>query len=223
MRCTRCDRWAVPQAVGRTPDGVLVFGWCLDCLGETGCIEVEVSVRLRGTVLPSLRELERASSSTPDRDREGHREGRARLVILVTAVLAAWGTLLLSVGVWLLVRPPEGPASPLGNGTPLLLLVGGAATTATALALGMAAFGRALFRSRRALRSIRWVAFLFAMAVLLVGVLDHVPRRDPYLVLAAASALAVAALARRLERRRAPRPFSPSPETTMEKRPNIGR
>jgi hypothetical protein len=87
----------------------------------------------------------------------------------------------------------------------------------------MTAFGRALFRSRRALRSIRWVAFLFAMAVLLVGVLDHVPRRDPYLVLTAASALAVAALARRLERRRAPRPFSPSPETTMEKWPNIGR
>jgi O-antigen/teichoic acid export membrane protein len=105
----------------------------------------------------------------------------------------------------------------------VLLLVGGAATTATALALGMIAFGRALLRSRRALRSIRWAAFLGAMAILLVGILDHVPRRDPYLVLAAASALTVAALARRLERRRAPRPFSPSPEASMEKRPNLGR
>src|SRR3989442_1110962 len=43
MRCTRCDRPAVPQAVGRTPDGLVVFGWCVSCLEETGCLDVRVA------------------------------------------------------------------------------------------------------------------------------------------------------------------------------------
>ncbi len=156
MRCTRCDRWAVPQAVGRTPDDIVVFGWCLDCLRETGCTEVEVANRVRGTRLPTLPELERAPRHEPDRPRER----RTRIVALVTAMLAVWGMFLLSAGGWLLRRPPEGPVSPFGNGTPVLLLVGGGTTTATALVLGMTAFGRVLLRSRPALRAVRWASFL---------------------------------------------------------------
>ncbi len=41
MRCTRCDRLAIPQAVGLSREGLVVFGWCLDCLEETGCTEIE--------------------------------------------------------------------------------------------------------------------------------------------------------------------------------------
>ena len=38
MRCTRCDRIAIPQVVARTPENLLVFGWCLACLAEERCI-----------------------------------------------------------------------------------------------------------------------------------------------------------------------------------------
>ncbi|HMB07499.1 MAG TPA: hypothetical protein VKP69_27685 [Isosphaeraceae bacterium] len=151
MRCTRCDRWAVPQAVARTPDDIVVFGWCLDCLRETGCTEVEVADRVRGTRLPALPEMGRAPRHEPDRSGER----RTRIVALVTALLAAWGMVLLSAGGRLLRRPPEGPASPFGNGTPVLLLVGGGTTTATALVLGMTAFGRVLLRSLTAPRAVR--------------------------------------------------------------------
>jgi hypothetical protein len=213
----------LPQTVGRTPDGVLVFGWCLDCVREAGCTEVELSMRPRASHLPSLQELERAARPGRDRDRQGHREGRAWMVTLVTVVLAAWGMLLLSGGAWLFLRPAEGPASPFGNGTPLLLVVGGAATMATALTLGATAFGPVLVRSRRALRSIRWTAFLFAMAVLVVGILDHVHTRDPYLVLTVGLALTVAGFAHGLERRRNPCPPLSKHEATKQERPNIGR
>jgi hypothetical protein len=225
MRCTRCDRWAVPQTVGRTPDGVLVFGWCLDCMRETGCTETELAIHPRASHLPLLHELERVACPALDRDRRGPPEGRARIITLVTLVLAAWGALLLSVGGWLFLQPPEGSASPFGNGTPLLLIVGGAATTATALALGMTTFGPVLFRSRPALRSARWAGFLLALFLLVVGILDHVPQRDPYLVLAAAAALTVAGFARRLEGCRPSCPFPSNHEAAMEKekRPNIGR
>ncbi len=226
MRCTRCDRWALPQTVGRTPDDVLVFGWCPDCVREAGCTEVDLAMRLRASHLPSLQELERAARPAPpasDRDRQTHREGRARMISLVTVVLAAWGALLLSAGAWLFLRPAEGPASPFGNGTPLLLVVGGAATMTTALALGITAFGHVLVRSRRTLRSVRWAAFLFAMAVLVAGILDHVQPRDPYLVLTVALALTVAGFAHSLERRRNPCPSPSNHEATREERPNIGR
>jgi hypothetical protein len=228
MRCTRCDRWALPQTVGRTPDGVLVFGWCPDCVRDAGCVEIELLVRPRASHLPSLRELERAArlvspASDGARDRPGHRAGRARMITLVTVVLAAWGAFLLSAGAWLFLQPAEGPASPFGNGTPVLLAVGGAATMVTALALGMTGFGPALVRSRRTLRSIRWTAFLFAVAILVAGIVDHVQRRDPYLVLTVALALAVAGLALRLERRRNPRPSPSNHQATKQERPNIGR
>jgi hypothetical protein len=190
---------------------------------ETGSTEIELAIHPRGSRLPSLQELERAACPAPNRVREGPAEGRARIITLVTVVLATWGVLLLSAGGWLFLQPPEGSASPFGNGTPLLLVVGGASTAATALALGMTAFGPALIRSRPVLRAVRWVGFLLALAFLIVGILDHVPQRDPYLVLAAAGALTVAGFARRLERHRPPRLFPSSHEPAMEKRPNIGR
>ena len=47
MRCTRCDGLTIPQATGRTPDGRFVFGWCVTCLKETGCLEIHLSEAAR--------------------------------------------------------------------------------------------------------------------------------------------------------------------------------
>lgn len=45
MRCTRCDGLAVPQAVGISEDGRVVFGWCLECLADTHCDLVEIPAK----------------------------------------------------------------------------------------------------------------------------------------------------------------------------------
>ncbi len=89
----------------------------------------------------------------------------------------------------------------ISSGAGFFLLVGGAATAATCLLLGAITFGRAILRSRKVLRAMQGGAFAVALAILLVGIFHHVPRRNPLLVIAAALALAVSASARRLERR----------------------
>jgi hypothetical protein len=198
MRCTRCDRPAVPQAVGRTPEGLVVFGWCLDCLTKVGCTDVVVA--RPETRHARSRQVGRAPLEPFSRSRSACL--RRRALALVIALLGGWGALLMASGGWMLWRHVPRAASPLGNGTPIFLLVGGAATAAIGLLLGALVFGRTLLRSRPVLRAVQGVAFAVALAILLAGVFHHVPRRDPLIVVFAAAALAVSAGARTLERLR---------------------
>ena len=123
----------MPQAVGRTRDGDLVFGWCLDCLKTTGCTEIAVAHPPRGARSSTRLDLE----GPPGRTFHTGRARRSRVVVLVTSLLAVWGLALLAAGVRLLLKPSEGSPSPFGNGTPVLLLVGGGATLVTSLLLGL--------------------------------------------------------------------------------------
>lgn len=45
MRCTRCDRIAISQSVGRTPDVELVFGWYQRRAAEADCRLEELAAR----------------------------------------------------------------------------------------------------------------------------------------------------------------------------------
>lgn len=127
MRCTRCDRIAVPQALGRLPDGRLAFGLCVRCLTDEGCEAIRIGPR-HGRHPRRLRP--RAPAHLADLSR---RRGLRALA----GLLAAWGVTLALVGATF--SRSRLPRSPLGNGSPILLLTGAAAMALLALALGYAA------------------------------------------------------------------------------------
>src|SRR3954452_2147187 len=105
MRCTRCDRIALPQVLGRKQDGHLVFGWCRACLVEEGCEVVDeppVDLRLRVRLSPRLRW--RRACRVAKRLRRVP-SGQRQLGLVVTACLmAAWALVLTAVGTLRLPR-----------------------------------------------------------------------------------------------------------------------
>src|SRR5436309_2167158 len=106
MRCARCDRLAVPQAVGRTTDGLVVFGWCLSCLDETGCQDVMVARRDRLAKSSRRPRLSRPATSRPVdlHPRPDPMEERRKFVAAVSVVLALWGVFLVLGGLILRAR-----------------------------------------------------------------------------------------------------------------------
>lgn len=186
MRCARCDRLAIPQAVGHSPEGLVVFGWCLHCLEEAGCTDIEVvkRPRVRHSLIRPVLTLEPTGLRVA-----ANRWSRRKAILGVAAILGGWSLVLLAIGSWSIQRPPPPNPSPLGNGTPMLFLTGGAATAVTALVLLGLSQGRALLASRRACGWVQSGSFLLALAILVVGILFHDPRRDPFVVAAAGLAL----------------------------------
>jgi hypothetical protein len=197
MRCARCDRLAIPQAVGLSPEGLVVFGWCLDCLEEAGCTDVEVVERRSDRRGPPRVSSLGSIAPRPALDRRDRR----RLFLGVTLLLSIWSIVLIAGGIRTIRQPPAPNPSPLGNGSPLLLLAGGAATATTSLLLLVLSHGRALLRSRRAWLWVQSGSFLLALAILFAGIVYHDPRRDPFVVAAAGLALGVSVGAHWRERR----------------------
>ncbi len=207
MRCTRCHLPAVPQAVGVTPAGVFVFGWCVACLEETGCHQVVVA---RPPRRPSTRlVLERSTPRFEELRRPRHPlDDRRRLAGAVALILSLWGLLLFGIGLtlWTLGLPdPKGPTSAatgLRIGGPSLLIGGGGTTAAVGLIFWALNSSLMPLRSKRALRVIQGVSFLTAIGTLLAGIVYRSPRRDPLIVGVASTALVVSAAARWIEIRR---------------------
>lgn len=195
MRCTRCDRLAIPQAVGHTPDGRIVFGWCLACLDEARCTRIEVARRSRGRGRAGLLiGVNGAAAGASGSDRR-------QMVTLIAGLLGVWSLVLCGTGVLLLVRPRSAAPSPLRNGTPIFFLVGGGTSAATCLLLWGLTRGAGVLRSRSSLRRIHWAAFVLALMILIAGIVRHVPRHDPWVIVAAGLVLLLSALARWRERR----------------------
>jgi hypothetical protein len=199
MRCTRCDGLAVPQAVGIDPDGRVVFGWCLQCLEAAGCRLVEVPVA-------SPSQLRSSIVSRPQ-DRSGRTGSPAQtalneagwIVAIVAFLMLTWGLILMAVA--LFREPPLSPGgSPLGNGTPSLLGMGGAATALLGLVLLLGASRWVGRIGAFPLRFLSWLSFLAALAILTLGIIDYRPRRNVALVVGVGVALAVSVAARLLER-----------------------
>jgi hypothetical protein len=128
MRCTRCDGIAVPQTLGRLPDGRLAFGLCLRCLMAEGADQIEIAPRGRHAA-------RRLMAAAPTR----RADPRLRGVRALAGLLAAWGLALAVVGASSGGSHPGAPPSPFGNGTPALLLVGALAMAGMGLGLSMAA------------------------------------------------------------------------------------
>lgn len=148
MRCTRCDQLAIPQALGRTPEGRLVFGWCLTCLADVGCQEIEIADPPRLRPLISLLATSSAAQSSrvvrliePSSVTVGN--PRRKVLAVIAVALALWGVVLLVGGLVAQSRPMPISPSPMGNGSPALLLVGGAIMTIFGALLWLLTPGRA--------------------------------------------------------------------------------
>lgn len=138
MRCTRCDRPAVPQSVGYTPKGLLVFGWCLDCMHDHECVFVEVG-RLpkrprRGWMKRlGLGRPRGKPSSPPVWVRLGAVDpelaaGRLRFLRRIAVAIEACAGVFFGMGVASLILPSSArPQSTLPNGRAAFLIVGGIA------------------------------------------------------------------------------------------------
>lgn len=211
MRCARCNGLTVPQAIGYTPEGHVVFGWCVSCLEESGCLDIKVARTDRLVASRPLASETRASKARPRatarprrKETEPNRDGddRGKVVSAVALVLALWGLALLSVGLVLGSRPTPRPASPLGNGSPPLFIAGGSAVAAVGLGLWFVVSGRTWLGTRLGLKAVQAVSFLAALTVIGAGIFIHSPRRVAFVVAFATLALAVSVTARWLELRR---------------------
>lgn len=144
MRCARCDRPLVSQAVGWTVDGLVVFGWCLDCLKATDCRDVQVArprrrvstmLDIRPTRARFRRLMVRASRSGFVRKEPTPGDRRWALGSVALA-MAAWGVSLVLTGVCLALHAGLRQGNALGQGSPVLMLFGGGMSIGVAAALG---------------------------------------------------------------------------------------
>jgi 4-amino-4-deoxy-L-arabinose transferase-like glycosyltransferase len=202
VRCTRCDRIVVPQAVGLTPAGLVVFGWCLTCLAEQGCTLVESPGD--GPFAPRGSRKRRARWR---RWRGPRARSRRLALVLIAAVMAIWSALLMVVGAVLLASP----APPRPFPAPALL-AGGGMMAATSLALWLASLdlGR---RTLALLKVVQVAAAVVSFGVLALGIARHDPQHNPLVVGVAAAAFATAWTAhwgeRKVRRRASPRSILP--------------
>ncbi|MEO6810208.1 MAG: hypothetical protein ABI353_13925 [Isosphaeraceae bacterium] len=197
MRCTRCDQIAVPQSVGRTPDGVLVFGWCQTCMAEGGCrIEEPAARRIWRRIGQLPQRLARAKPKR--REIENRRLG----LMGVAGLLAAWALTLTFLGVVRLPGPIQNPPKPIDVGSGWFLLGGGAAMALISVSVWIAALDREALR-RHALKLVQVGSATLAVAALGWGIIRRVPARDPWLAAIFGAGLGLSWAAVWLERRRA--------------------
>ncbi len=132
MRCTRCDQPILIHALGRNPHGVLVFGWCVSCLNEELCRDIEPAVRLKR---PKSRLVLTERAAAPD--------ANAKLLRGIASGVATWGLILFAAGLLRLFRSPDlASSSPLGNGTSSMFVIGGASLGLLSLGIRASTWSR---------------------------------------------------------------------------------
>jgi len=206
VRCTRCDRIAIPQAVGRTPDDRLVFGWCPDCLADAGC-RIEFDLPMAGPLAhprPATaprRPLRRRWRRLRDAGRRLRRDlaaaDRRRLLLAVVgAGLTIWSLALAVAGGIMLARAGLGPRA--GMAAPLLAGAGLSALLAllTWTLAGPRRGGLVVW-----LRVGQVAAATVTFGALAWAIWTRDPRRYPVLILAALAGLGASGAARWTERR----------------------
>jgi hypothetical protein len=183
--------------VAQTRGGLVVFGWCLDCLKAEGCIHIEVAPKAR-----------RRSSTGPQTSRGTIRPsaseeslGRMRIQRMIAALLGAWSLVLVTAGAWSAWRPGADPASPLGNGTTVLFLAGGLGSGLVGLIVAVMALEPPR-RVSAALRALELVSFVLAVVVLVASILAFDPRNNIGMLAIVVLLLGISVSATRLRRSR---------------------
>lgn len=122
-----------------------------------------------------------------------------RIQRTVGAVLGAWSLVLVSAGAWSAWRPGARSASPLGNGTPILLVAGGLVTGL----IGLVVAATSLDRARRVglvLRGLELVSFALAAVVLVASIRAYDPRHNNGMLALVVVLLGISVTATRLRR-----------------------
>jgi hypothetical protein len=210
MRCTRCDGLVVPQAVGIAPDGRVVFGWCLQCLADKQCRLVEVHASAPSDLRLSFATTKSVRPPSPGGGGSAAGVDQSQWIVAIVAFLMiSWGLILLAAGLFSGSRVGAA-ASPMGNGSPQLLAVGGATTAMLGLAIMVLAWRRNWLPSTFLLALLSWLSLLAGLGILLNGVFDFEPGRNIQVVLGAGVALVISLMTRLLERS-AKRKLKPTP------------
>lgn len=131
VRCSQCDRIVSKGCIGRLPNNTLAFGWCRGCLEVAGGVTIEISPRVNlfgqnGRVVVPMGGT--SWDSTVARSKQ-----RMFAMSMLSAVLGFWGFTMTLTG-FLKTDEPT-PANPLGNGSSILLVVGGGGLMGTAFGL----------------------------------------------------------------------------------------
>ena len=124
-----------------------------------------------------------------------------RIQWTIAALLGAWSLVLVAAGAWSAWRPGAGPASPLGNGTPILLLVGGLGSALIGLVVAVTALDRAE-EGRRGPPGARAGSFVLAVVVLVASILAFDPRHNIGMLAVVVLLLGISVSATRLRRSR---------------------
>lgn len=168
MRCTRCQGFVTPQAIGRDHQDRLIFGWCLRCLREEGCRLISVA----GENPPVSRDLNTPPSSFDTKaDANPLLVARRRGLRGLAYVLIGWATILALVGTFIAFSTDEGGIRP----APLLL--GGVILLAVGVVLLLGTWNRSQ-SARVGLRIVRWLSVGSSLIALIWGILGNDPRRN---------------------------------------------
>ena len=117
----------------------------------------------------------------------------------IAAVMGAWSLVLVAASAWSAWHPGARSASPLGNGTPILLLVGGLGSGL----IGLVVAATALDRARRVgavLRALELVSFVLAVVLMVASILAYDPRHNIGMLAVVVLLLGISVTATRLRR-----------------------
>lgn len=137
MRCTRCDRIALPQVLARAPDGRLVFGWCPACLASESCVVIDeepapLQIHPREPAGRRVRRIVRRTRRAMRQPRS--QEATRRLAgVGIAGLMAAWALILAFVGGWKWIGA--------GDGRGLMLLTGSGTMALVSLLVWVAVIG----------------------------------------------------------------------------------
>lgn len=191
MRCTRCDRIAVPQMLARAPDGRLVFGWCAACLEDQGCepVGTEAAVLVLSAREPLPRRLRRLGrASRPRRSRPLAPSASRRLAAVgLAGLMAAWALILAFLGGLRLLGA--------GDARGRMLLFGGGLMALTSLIVWVGVLGR-LTGAGVILKVVQVAATIVGFGTLAWGIFRNEPRNAPWIVGIALGAIGIAWTAR---------------------------
>ena len=116
-----------------------------------------------------------------------------------TLLVAAVSLVLVAAGAWSSWHPSARTASPLGNGTPILLLVGGLGSALIGLVVAATALDRAK-RVGAVLRGLELVSFVLAVVVMVANILAYDPRHNIGMLAVVVLLLGISVTATRLRR-----------------------
>jgi hypothetical protein len=178
-------------------------------LADKECRLVEVNVSALSDLRVTFPTTETIRRPSPEGGSPARVDESQWIVAVVAFLMISWGLILLAAGLFSGSRG-DAVVSPLGNGSPQLLGVGGAATAMLGLVLLVLAWRRDWLPSTFLLALLSWLSLLAGLGFLLSLFFDFEPGRNIQVALATGIALIISLLTRLLERS-AKRKLKPAP------------